>query len=151
MFHELRGSDPITMNTLTIIPIRAVCRAFVAVPYLDRQLTVADLEKIQAAIPPEFYEVVSIEPMPTFEVPEDHPGLEDMPKVELEAAASPPQSIAARAREIGISEPTLHRWRKEIDIFDDDAVRSLVASRRSHLWKVADKFKTKLTTTSDPV
>lgn len=129
------------MDPITIIPLRQTSRAFVAVASLDRPLTEADMEKIRAAIDPADFEFVCLDAMPVFEVPSDHPGLEDMPRVELDVISIPPQSIASRAREIGVAEQTLHKWKRTIDIWDDEAVKQLIASRRSHMWKVNPKFK----------
>lgn len=58
----------------------------------------------------------------------------------------PEVSLAARAREIGVSVVTLRKWRdeKSVVIFNDAAIRAHIAKQRNHNWAINPKFKTTL-------
>ena len=54
-------------------------------------------------------------------------------------------TLAARAAEIGISLPTIQRWRAAgVDVFDDAAVKAHISRQRVHNWKIATRFKASL-------
>ena len=54
-------------------------------------------------------------------------------------------TLAARAAEIGISLPTIQRWRAAgVDVFDDAAIKTHVSWQRVHNWKIAARFKASL-------